>query len=226
MKRLFIACILMIAALQAAAQGYTPTTTWPYLYSDFTSGELLTQDGKSIKTDLNVHLLKATLHYVDGEFIKELAPGTVFSAKIGDDLFINAGGRIMKVLARNDNGYVAECSEVDIAKLNSTDAAYGSSSTTLGTMQLSSLEGIGATNSNSSLNHMELKNSKESGQLLPLITKKYLFVDKKCIYATKRDVAEYADPAGFKAFLKSNKVKWNNPESLLSVVDYLAENSK
>ena len=129
----------------------------------------------------------------------------------------------MKVLAQNDNGYVAECVEVDMVRLNSTEAAYGSSSTTLGTMNLSSLEGIGATNSNSSLNHMELKNNKESGQTLPLIEKKYLFVNKKCIYATKRDVAEYVDAAAFKAFLKSNKVKWNNPQSLLGVVDFLAQ---
>lgn len=214
----------MLAALQASAQRYAPTTTWPYLYPDFTQGELLTQDGKSIKTELNVHVLRATLHYIDGDFIKELAPGTIFSASIGGDTYINAGGRMMKVLARNDNGYVAECSEVDIVKLNSTDAAYGSSSTTLGTMSLSSLEGIGATNSSTNINHMELKNSKENGKTLPLITKKYIFVNRMCIYATKRDVLEVVEPAGFKAFLKANKVKWNDPQSLLSVVDYLAEN--
>ncbi len=214
----------MLAALQASAQHYAPTTTWPYLYPDFTQGELLTQDGKSIKTELNVHVLRATLHYIDGDFIKELAPGTIFSASIGGDTYINAGGRMMKVLARNDNGYVAECSEVDIVKLNSTDAAYGSSSTTLGTMSLSSLEGIGATNSSTNINHMELKNSKENGKTLPLITKKYIFVNRMCIYATKRDVLEVVEPAGFKAFLKANKVKWNDPQSLLSVVDYLAEN--
>lgn len=224
MKRFIVACIVMLAALQASAQHYAPTTTWPYLYPDFTQGELLTQDGKSIKTELNVHVLRATLHYIDGDFIKELAPGTIFSASIGGDTYINAGGRMMKVLARNDNGYVAECSEVDIVKLNSTDAAYGSSSTTLGTMSLSSLEGIGATNSSTNINHMELKNSKENGKTLPLITKKYIFVNRMCIYATKRDVLEVVEPAGFKAFLKANKVKWNDPQSLLSVVDYLAEN--
>lgn len=224
MKRFIVACIVMLAALQASAQRYAPTTTWPYLYPDFTQGELLTQDGKSIKTELNVHVLRATLHYIDGDFIKELAPGTIFSASIGGDTYINAGGRMMKVLARNDNGYVAECSEVDIVKLNSTDAAYGSSSTTLGTMSLSSLEGIGATNSSTNINHMELKNSKENGKTLPLITKKYIFVNRMCIYATKRDVLEVVEPAGFKAFLKANKVKWNDPQSLLSVVDYLAEN--
>lgn len=211
-----------LLATCAMAQG-SPTTTWPYLYPDFTEGEILAQDGSTQKALLNVHVLYATLHFIDGDYIKEMPSGKVFSARIGNDYFINAGGRIMKILAQNENGYVAECSEVDIATLNSTGAAYGSSSTTLGTMNLSSLEGIGATNSNSSLNHMEIKNNKENGKTLPLIKKKYLFAAKKCIYATRKDVAEAVDPDAFKAFLKTNKIKWSNPQSLLGVVDFLAQ---
>lgn len=222
MKRFsaFLACALLTVC--AAAQSYSPTTTWPYLYSDFTEGEIQTQDGAKKSALLNVSLVRSTLHYIDKEYIKELANGSVYSARIGNDYFINAAGRLMKILAQNDNGYVAESTEIDMARLNSTEAAYGSSSTTLGTMALTSLEGIGATNSNSSLNHMELKNSKEDGKTLPLIQKKYIFVNGKCIYATKKDVSAVADPASFKAFLKENKVKWNNPQSLLGVVDYLA----
>ena len=223
MKRFIITiCACALAAISAVAQTSNPTTTWPYIYPDFTEGEILSQDGTSKKAVLNVHVLRATLHYIDGDLIKELAPGQAFSARIGDDYYINASGKMMKILAQNNNGYVAEGVEVDIVKLNSTDAAYGSSSTTLGTMALSSLEGIGATNSSSNLNHMELKASKDDGQTLPLIAKKYLFVDKKCIYATKRDVGQVVDADAWKAFLKSNKIKWNNPQSLLGVVDFIA----
>ena len=222
MKRIFTLLAGLALAFAASAQG-TPTTTWPYIYDDFTEGEIYSIDGSSKKAMLNVHLLHATLHFIDGENIKELTPGSVFSARIGKDYYINANGRIMKILAQDDNGYVAESAEVDIATLNSTGGAYGSSSSTLGTMNLSSLEGIGATNSNTSLNHMELKNSKESGKVLPLIRKKYLFVNGKCIFAAKRDVSEEVDAAAFKAFLKENKVKWSNPQSLLGVVDFIAQ---
>lgn len=223
MKRFstIIACALLSFA--AAAQSFSPTTTWPYIYADFTEGEILSQDGAKKQGLLNVSLVRSTLHFIDGEFIKEVAPGTVFSVRIGNDYYINAGGSLMKILAQNNNGYVAESTEIDMVKLNSTEAAYGSSSTTLGTMALSSLEGIGATNSNSSLNHMELKNSKEDGKTLPLIQKKYLFVNGKIVYATRKDVQAVSDPADFKVFLKENKIKWNNPQSLLTVVDYLAK---
>ncbi|MBO4743580.1 MAG: hypothetical protein J5533_08095 [Bacteroidales bacterium] len=225
MKRFLLICAFALAALSAAAQDYEPTSTWPYLYPDFTEGEILALDGTSKKAMLNVHVLKAALHYIDGELIKELAPGQAFSARIGQDYYINASGKMMKVLAQNNNGYVAEGVEVDIVKLNSTGAAYGSSSTTLGTMALSSIEGLGASNSSTSINHMELKANKDNGQTLPLLTKKYLFVNKMCIFATKRDVATFVDAAAFKAFLKSNKVKWNDPQSLLGVVDFIAENN-
>ena len=224
MKRFLLILALVLAAVAVSAQGYKPTTTWPYLYSDFTEGEILSKEGISKKAMLNVHVLRATLHYIDGEMIKELAPGQAFSARIGEDYYINASGRMMKILAQNDNGYVAEGVEIDMVKLNSTEAAYGASSTTLGTMALSSLEGIGATNSSTNMNHMELKAGKENGQTLTLIAKKYLFVKKICIYATKRDVGDMVDAAAWKAFLKENKVKWNNPQSLLGVVDFIAAN--
>ena len=223
MKRLFIIIAASLLSLLSNAQGYTPTTTWPYLYPDFMEGETFSANGTGKKALLNVHLLHASLHFIDGQFVKEMAPGIAFSARIGEDYFINAGGRMMKILAKNDNGYVAECAEIDIVKLNSSEGAYGSSATTLGTMSLSSLEGIGATNSSTNTNHMELKANKENGQSLPLIRKKYLFVAGKCIYATKKDVMEAVDAADFKAFLKANKIKWSNPQSLLGVVDYIAE---
>jgi hypothetical protein len=223
MKRLVLICAFALASLFAVAQEYDPTSTWPYLYPDFTEGEIMSIDGSSKKALLNVHVLKAALHYIDGELIKELAPGQAFSARIGQDYYINASGKMMKILAQNNNGYVAEGVEVDVVKLNSTGAAYGSSSTTLGTMALSSLEGVGSTNSGTSMNHMEIKANKDNGQILPLLRKKYLFVNKMCIFATKRDVSDVTDPTAFKAFLKANKVKWNDPQSLLGVVDFIAQ---
>ena len=173
------------------------------------------------KTELvNINVINGTLHFIDGDFIKEVKPGEVFSVQIGDDYYVNAGGRMMKILAKDDNGYVAESSEVDMVKLNSTGAAYGSSSATVGTMALSSLEGIGGSRAN--MNHMEIKSNRDSGQALPLIDRKYIVADSKVIYATRKDVSERVDASEFKEFLKSNKVKWNDPQSLLSVVDFVA----
>lgn len=221
MKKIFLLAALMIGCTGAFAQDdeYIPTTTWPYVYPEFSAGYITLSDG-SVKTMLvNVNLVRETLHFIDGEMIRETYDLT--SVKIGDDLFVNAGGRIRKVLAKDENGCIVEGIDIDYATLNSTGGAYGASSTTLGTMALSSLEGIGATNSSSSLNHMELLAAKNSGQTLPLIKKKYLYNGSYCIFAARKDVAEEVEGSVLKDFLKTTKVKWNSPESLLQLLPLL-----
>jgi hypothetical protein len=221
MKKFLLLTVLMLCGFSAFAEEdeYLPTTTWPYVYQDFSAGYVTLTDG-SVKTLLvNVNLVRETLHFIDGEMIRETFD--IVLVKIGEDLWVNAGGRVRKVLASNENGFIVEGIDVDYATLNSTGGAYGSSSTTLGTMALTSLEGIGATNSSSSLNHMELKASRNNGQILPLIKKKYIFTEGKCIFATRKDVSEEVGADAVKTFLKTVKVKWNSPESLLQLLPLL-----
>ena len=215
------ASLLCIAAF---ADDYTPTTTWPYIYEDFTPGEIITTAGGKKNLKMNISLAKANVHFIDGEMINELSNLDIASVKIGSDTYVNAAGRLMKVLAENENGCVVEGYDVDFAKLNSTGGAYGSSSNTLGTMNLSSLEVIGATSSGQggSVNHMELKANKEVGQTLPLISKKYIFANKRTVPANKTEIGDLVGKDNLKAFLKTNKVKWNDAWSLLQIVDLVS----
>lgn len=219
MKRFFSMAALLLLSFSLSAQ-YAPSTSWPYIYDNFTKGTLKMPVGHEKEGEFNVQLISGTLHYIDGNMIMEASPADVFSVRIGSDYYVNAGGRLMKVLAKNDNGFVAKSFEVDMAALNSTGGAYGSSSTTLGTMALSSLEGIGGGRTN--MNHMELKANKENGKTLPVLEKMYLVAGGTVIFATRKDVAEYVGEDAMKAFLKASKVKWNNPQSLLPVLDLIA----
>lgn len=219
MKRLIVIAAALLATATAFAQ-YEPTTTWPYIYPDFTSGTLKMNGGSDKEGLYNIDLANNTLHFIDGELIKEASKLEVFSVQIGEDVFVNAGGRMMKLLAKNDNGYVAQGTEVDVVKLNSTGAAYGSSSSSVGTASYSSLDGIGGNRTN--MNHMEIKSNKDSGQTLPIIKKLYIVTGGKVIYATKKDVSEAVDADALKAFLKENKVKWTDPQSLMPVIDFIA----
>lgn len=226
MKRLMLITIAMLmVSVFAAAQEYEPTTTWPYVYSEFIEGELQMTVGNPKKAKYNIHLGTGSLHFIDGELIKQASPMEVFSVKIGTDMYVNAGGRMMKVLAKSDKGVVALESTVDIATLNATGGAYGSSSNTLSTQALSSLEGIGGTRTN--MNHMELRNSKRSGEILPLINKMYLVTEGYVVFATKKDVSQlpFLEKDALKAFFKANPIKWKDPQSLLLVVDYIADNN-
>lgn len=223
--RLFLAIVMLMSATSLFAQ-YEPTTTWPYLYPDFTDGELQVLQGSPKAGKYNVHLFESTLHFIDGDLIREAAASEIFSVRIGNDYYVNVGGSMMKVLAKSEKGFVAQEAVVDVAQLNNTGGAYGSSSNSISTQALSSLEGIGGTRTN--MNHMELKRSRNDGEVLPLNVKLYIVVPGYQIYAAKKDVSELQglDKKELNAFLKDKQVKWKDPQSLLPLVDYIADRLK
>lgn len=221
--RIVLALALVLSLHTVSAQDHKPTTTWPYIYSDFQQGELKKHVGAPVEGVFNIHIYKGTLHFVEDGLIKEALPTEVFSLKVGKDYYANVGGTMMKVLARSNNGFIAQETIVDMAVLNSTGGAYGSSSNSISTQSFSSLEGIGGTRVN--MNHMELKNSKDDGQVLPVIVKNYLVFPNKVVFAAKKDVSSIdgVDKKALNAFIKENGIKWKNPQSLLALLDYIAQ---
>ncbi len=221
MKRTLISILMSLAATLCFAQEYQPTSTWPYLYDDFTAGVLTDKDGALIEGLYNIHILHGRLHFIDGDMIKEAKPLDVMFVTVGEDLYRNVGGTMMQVLARSDKGFVVRKTEIDAAAMNATGGAYGSSSSTLATQALTSLEFTGS--ASGPVNHMNMKNSKNEGKTLPLIMKTYLVFGKNVVFATKRDVLaiDGVDKDAVNAFIKENKIKWKDPQSLVRLVDFL-----
>lgn len=227
MKRIILLmAVLLAGAMAGKAQSYTPTTTWPYYFKDFEKGLLVTGPADPGKEGLfNVSYKDKRIHFIDGEYIRSSLLKEMAFVQIGGEVFQSVNGFVVRVLGKTDKCLVVEDSDIDYASLNETGGAYGSSSSTIGTVALSSAEGIGATNSSTNINHMELKLAKDEGKQLPLIVKKYIVVRGRRIYATKRDFLDTPglDKAKAKAFLKENKIKWNNVQSLLLAGDFLAD---
>lgn len=220
-KRLFASFIVVfLGVISVSAQ--SPTTTWPYIYGEFTDGVVYLSKKGQKEGKFNICLDGCVLHFIDKELVKSHSSAEVLSVRIGNDIYQNVGGKLLKVLDKSDKCLVVQESEIDFAALNSTEAAYGSSSTTLGNMSLSSAEGIGGSNTSASLNHMELKHNRDAGKELPLIVKNYIFVKGHKIFCTKKDVMDLApDKARMKQFFKENPVKWKEPHSVLAVGDFL-----
>lgn len=217
-----ISLFFLFAAYCAAQDDYEPTTSWPYIYEDFSQGTIHYNVGNDRSGLFNICIAGNKLHYIDGGKVKEVNSSEVFSVKIGNDFYQNAGGSLLKVVAKSDKALVVNEKEIDMAQLNETGGAYGSSSVTTGTTALSSLEGIGGTRSN--MNHMELRANKQNGKTLPLVSKNYMFVKGWKIACTKKDFLEAPglDQPKAKAFLKENKIKWNDPQSALVAADFLS----
>lgn len=214
--------LLFLAASCFMAGAYSPTTTWPYIYEEFTEGSVRLLSGVEKNAEFNIHLSGSVLHYIEGDNVKTLNISEVLVIRIGKDIYTNVAGQMLKVLAKSDKCLIVEDTEVDFAILNSTGGAYGTSSNTISSMALTSAEGIGGSNTSTALNHMELKRSKEDGKVLPLIIKNYIFVKGYKIYCAKKDVLEQpVDKDALKVFLKENKIKFNKPESVILLGDFL-----
>jgi len=221
MRKLILTAVLAIGAfMMAGAQ--KPTTTYPYLYPRFTGGTVVMETGNKEEKEMNIHLPADKLHYIDNGIIKEAFLNDVKAVEIGDDIFIPVFGRMMKVIAKNDNGCVAAEILGDFEAAREAKGAYGTSSTSSSTMKLTSLQ----TDAQVNQNYMNILNEKDHGMELRVRTTYYLVTPKFKVKANKKDV-DASLPAGvesdYKTFLKSYKVKWSDPHSLLKVVDFLSK---
>ena len=196
-----IAALLLASASWLGAQPYT--TTWPYLYSDFQDGVIYMTGGQKIYHKLNVHLMKGRLHYLDNDVVKEAFAGDIFYAEIGpdSDKFMVVNGDMMKVVAEQPGGFVADHITGDFDALLTGTGAYGMQANTEAIQSYSSLE-------------FDLRH-----QL-------YIVTSGKVCRAVRKDVEALLDKtqkALFKSYLKEHKVKWKDPQSLLQVVTFLDE---
>ena len=221
MKRLIILAGLL-AGMAAAAQ--TPSTTWPYLYDNFTPGVIYMDGGAKSEVLMNVQVRHDRLHFIDKDIIKEANLANVIAVTIGKDNYIPVSGELRKIVAQNENGVVAVSLLGDFAALQETGGGYGASSESASTRKLSSVEVDGQVNQN----HMLILKEKENGADLNMLTTYYIIKGGSCIKATRKDVEDALSDsakAGWKAWLKANKIKWKDPESLLKVVDYISGNN-
>lgn len=217
-------CILLLilaASCWIVASAQEPTTRWPYLFTEFRPGYVEITDGATRTYPLNIHLRRGQLHYLDADgLIHEATIGEVVGAKVGSDTFLQVSGEMMRVIARSEHGCVVEEVLGDFAALNETGGAYGTSSQTAATRRLSSIETDGQINQN----HMLLMQSRSEGQMLNQLKTWYLVYPGFVVKATRGEVEKVIPverKAEWKAWNKANKVKWNQPESLIALLDFL-----
>lgn len=218
MKRsflLFVVC-LFCGMLQAE---YVPNTMWPYVYEDFLPGELVMKNGDKVRASFNIHLQEGELHYLNEDKILFVSASRVKEVVVGEDRYIPVEGKMMQIIAQDGKNCLLKSILGDFNALFTGTGAYGSSANTQAVRNLSSIE-IGGKNI---INHAVLLQNKESGKELPIVEKRYFFVNEVCVPATKKDVERNisVNPDEWKAFLKANKIKWRKDEHLIKVLSFL-----
>lgn len=226
MKRLLFSCICVLLAAVAVAQNEAPTTNWPYLYPEFKDGEIQRTRGKAVKSMLNIHLNLGALHYVENGKIKEANTLGIDSITIGEDLFRNVGGKMLKVLAETEGGYVVEEARGNFTAVVRNDGAYGTTglnSTTTKTF-LYNENVVNAYNGYLLTDvYADLLAMKDQGEKLPVNRNMFLVIGLQQIPASKKNVADLdgLDKKAFKAFLKSEDIQWDDPQDLVKVIEYV-----
>lgn len=226
MKRLLFSCICVLLAAVAVAQNEAPTTNWPYLYPEFKDGEIQRTRGKAVKSMLNIHLNLGALHYVENGKIKEANTLGIDSITIGEDLFRNVGGKMLKVLAETEGGYVVEEARGNFTAVVRDDGAYGTTglnSTTTKTF-LYNENVVNAYNGYLLTDvYADLLAMKDQGEKLPVNRNMYIVIGIEQIPASKKNVADLdgLDKKAFKAFLKSEDIQWDDPQDLVKVIEYI-----
>ena len=171
---------------------------------------------------MNVHLRAGRLHYLDNGIIKEAYLTDVAAVEIGNDVYLPVFTSVMKVVAKNDNGCVVLQQLGDFEGAISGSGAYGTSASSSATMKLTSVQNDSQVNQN----FMNVLNEKDQGMDLKIISAYYVVTPKYKVKAAKSDIQASvpADKAAsLNAYVKEKKVKWRNPQSLLSIVDFLSE---
>lgn len=212
--------MLFLSAVAALSQ--SPTTTYPYLYDTFTNGTVVMDGGNKEARQMNVHLREGRLHYIDNGVIKEAFLKDVAAVEIGNDVFLPVFTSVMKVVAKNDNGSVVMEQLGDFEGAISGSGAYGVSASSSATMKLTSVQ----TESQVNQNYMNILNEKSEGMDLEIISTYYIVTPEYKVKATKKDIEELLTTEKaeqLKTYLKEHKVKWKNPQTLLSIVDFLSE---
>lgn len=218
MKRFVLFSLVCLLCGMARAE-YIPNTMWPYVYEDFTQGELVLKNGDKVRAAFNVHLLEGELHYLKDDKILFVATSRVKEVKIGDESYVPAEGKMMKVIAQDSTKYLLQCVLGDFEALVVGTGAYGASANTQAVRNLSSLE-IGGKNI---VNHAMLLQNKDAGKELPINTKRYIMIGEKCIPATKKDIEKQliTNHDQWNMFLKENKIKWRKDADLIKVLNFL-----
>lgn len=208
------------------AQKYEPRDTWPFVYENFTDGSLYSSTGDVLlSARMNVSVLNQKLYYLKGETIMEADMVRLYAAKIGpaEDLYVNVGAKMYRVLAESEGGAALQADILDVERYNKASIGYGVTSYTASTQNLSGL----AMESSAGVNINTAMASREGGEPLPILEKKYiLYGQGRIVPALKREVMDIPDldKQAAKEFFKENKIKWNQAASLTQVADFLTNN--
>lgn len=214
----------ILAVCQAFSQEYKPRETWPFVYEEFTDGAARMRSGDLVsEAPFNIAVHDGSLMYVDNDgIIMQADMSKVYTAKVGDDVYVNVLGRMYKVLSELDLGNIVTGVEIDREAQDKVSIGYGISSSTASTQGVSLLMDGRFFQNGRSLQQTSL--DKFNGNVLPTKEVWYLMVGGRLIPASRQEILNTPgiDKKAATAFIKQEKIKWNDVSSLEKLLVFVA----
>ena len=224
MKRIVYALLGLLVVSPAFSQTYQPRETWPFVYEEFLDGATRTLDG-SLTSDaqFNVSVTDGSLLYIsDDGIIRKPDMSRVYTAKVGEDVYVNIMGKMYKLLSELDCGLVVMGMEVDRDEMDKVNIGYGKSS--VASAQNISLIAIdGGNGANKSLE--TFRTSKYDGRELPVKQNYFLRIGLRLIPASRQEILSLPgmDKKAANAFFKQEKIRWKEVPSLEKLLVFVNE---
>ena len=223
MKRILFILAGALCSMPAFAQQFEPRETWPFIYEEFQPGATRTRDGSlTSEASFNVAVHDGTLMYIstDGVIMRP-DMSRVYTARVGEDVYVNILGRMYKVLSELDCGNVVLGTEIDVDKQNQVNIGYGISSSTASSYNMSVLLDGRFDTGGKTVEQTEA--DKYQGNVLPVKQTLYLNIGSRLIPATRQEVLNLpgVDKKEANAFFKQEKIKWKETSSLEKVLIFV-----
>lgn len=220
-----VACLMGICT--AFSKQFSPTTKWPYLFENFQEALIYKESGEMARIQkANLHLEYSSLHYIDGENVITANTSGILKIEMGGLTFIYMNGELVQLLLSKNACALVKRVKIDqrVLRSSSGQGAYGMSTDVSATKKLRSLQTNGVFN----MNYAQMKVEREDGVAVNLVTDYFFLLEdgKTIIKATKRNVEKklsHAGKARLKAFVKQNKIKWKNEDSLKRLLNFFQQ---
>lgn len=229
MKRFFqislIAVLLVCETVCIAQNVYKPRDKWPYIYESFSPAIIhQTNNLGDIEATANICVDDGSLHYIEDGVILQATNSTISKVDINGKTFVSVYNQLMESVASSPDGYIVKKIKVT-EETQGANLGYGMTSSNFSArnVDLTASTAFGV-----SLLHSKLAEASENAEYgTPLTIEEELcfFVNGRLISASKKDFTEAVGKDKANAFLKANKIKWNEPASIIPVISFIKANN-
>ena len=130
---------------------------------------------------------------------------------------------MLKVLAQTEGGFVVLETLANFTGIISRDGAYGGAVANRD-KTFSHQENNGSFNGYLITDKYEdLLAIKDDSDKVPVTKKTFIVINNMMIFANKKNVIDMTgvDKKAFSDFLKTNEIKWKEPEDLIKIIDFI-----